>query len=273
MKRAWSSQRGFTIIETVLFLGVTGLMIAAMFIGIGSSIGTQRYKDSVESFKATLQQQYSDVVNVYNGSESKRTCVIGSGGNLVVQQSQSGLSRGQARCEILGRYVTVSTSGAIRTQTVLGIKSGVTGASGSDIDKLKAAYSFGVSGTEVETSQMEWGTRLGWPQKSPVERQGSGDRSLALLVLRSPETGGIYTFTGNDVYDTPTNARIKELLVASTVAASNATNFGRAQRLLCIDSDGLVLTATRGVYIDAAAADSSAVRVALPTDFTGDESC
>ena len=57
---------GFTIIETMLVLAITGALVAAMFVGIGTSISIQRYRDAVTTFKDTLQEQYSALANVSN---------------------------------------------------------------------------------------------------------------------------------------------------------------------------------------------------------------
>lgn len=43
-------KRGFTIIEVMLVLAITGLMLVGVIAGTYSSIATQRYNDSVRSF-------------------------------------------------------------------------------------------------------------------------------------------------------------------------------------------------------------------------------
>lgn len=267
--------RGFTVIETVLFLGVTGLMIASMFIGVGASMGSQRYRDSVESFKSTLQQQYADIASVQNSREGSWTCNV-AGGNLIAQPvtggAATGNARGQSSCDIVGKYVGI-VGGQVQTRTVLALRNGIpTGA--NDVDKLKgAAYTFGVTEANADTSQLEWGAKIAWPTGTdPADKKptsATGDRQIGLLFLRSPDSGSIYTFSSNTVPSTtPNNASLKAML-----DARSDTGFARAERLLCVDPDGMVLTAARGIFIDARASDSSAIRSAAESNFTGAQKC
>ena len=263
---------GFTIIETVLFLGITGLMIATMFIGIGSTVGAQRYRDSVESFKATLQQQYSEVVNTYNDRTSQWACTP-NGDTVTVTPVSSGTPRGQAQCVVLGKYMTIR-GGDISTRTVIAWRPAAmpTDTDTDDITILRDRYSLGVSPIDAVDTSLEWGTAITWPKGTNPQDRGTGQRSMAMLVVRSPESGSIYTFTGNTVpvTDEPSGEQLKALIQDNT---TNPTEPGRAKRLICVDSSGIVLTPNRGIYIESQAADSSAVRVALPDDFNGSEQC
>ena len=269
------AHHGFTIIETVLFLGVTGLMLATMFIGVGTSMGTQRYRDSVESFKSVLQQQYADVASVQNARAGSWTCAVASG-NLVVQPvtggAATGNSRGQSGCDIIGKYMTI-VGDKIQTQTVLALRSGdPTGA--NDIIKLKSsAYTFGVTSADAVTTQLEWGAKIAWPVGTdPADRSPTtpgSERQIALLFIRSPDSGSVYTFSSNTVpVSGPNNASVKAMLGTGT-----SNDPARAERLLCIDPDGMVLTPRRGIFIDAQAADSSAIRTAAETNFTARQKC
>ena len=47
--------KGFTIIEVMLFLAVTGALAVAILVGSGVAIGQQRYKDSVNSLQSFIQ--------------------------------------------------------------------------------------------------------------------------------------------------------------------------------------------------------------------------
>lgn len=266
------TRHGFTIIETVLFLGVTGLMIATMFIGIGSSVGAQRYRDSVESFKSLLQQQYADLGSVQNSREGRWVCAV-SGNNLTAISDTTGTAsatpRGQASCDIVGRYVAIE-GGDVRVYTVLAQKrSSPSLTADTDISKLAANYVLGVTtDSTVETSQLEWGARIAWPTGSNPLDAGSGDRKIGLLFIRSPDSGGTYTFSTDDVASA---APTGEKLIATVVEGDSVP--GRKQRLLCIDPDGMVLTPAKGIFIDARAADSSAVRVDKSGDFNEAQAC
>ena len=98
---------GFTIIETMLFLAVSGFLIMGILAGTGVSINTQRYRDSVVSLRSFLQQQYSDVSNVRNSSQTN-PCLSSSG------------NRGQTDCVILGRYVTSQGVSNLSVKNVIG---------------------------------------------------------------------------------------------------------------------------------------------------------
>lgn len=39
-----SKERGFTVIELMLFLGVTGALFAALMFGVNASVNQQRYQ-------------------------------------------------------------------------------------------------------------------------------------------------------------------------------------------------------------------------------------
>lgn len=54
---------GFTIIEVMLVLGLTGMLLIGLLGGTFSSIAAQRYSDSVRSFAEYLRQEYSEVLS------------------------------------------------------------------------------------------------------------------------------------------------------------------------------------------------------------------
>ena len=268
MKRSASIRRGFTIIEVMLFLGITGAMIAGMLIGVGSSIGAQRYRDAVESLKSEIQQQYSDVVNVMNTrtNTEQQQCSVSDGKLAVTPVDAGGATRGQSsRCMIVGTYLAVRGS-EVKRYTILGYapRESII-ASSDDISILKSGvYTFGIDPESTESKSLEWGTQMKWAGDT-----NTGD-PLGILVLRSPNSGNIYTFTSRKISAAdPDNASLTAMITPSLTADES----GRGRRLICVDPQGLVMTPTRGIILDAYAADSNAVHVALPDDFKEGESC
>lgn len=57
------TRKGFTIIEVMLVLAVTGLLLIGVLGRTYSSIATQRYNDSVRSFAEFLRQNYAEVIS------------------------------------------------------------------------------------------------------------------------------------------------------------------------------------------------------------------
>lgn len=62
-KQPPQTKQGFTIIEVMLVLGLTGLLIVGMLGGTFTAIAHQRYNDSVRSFAEYLRTIYSEVLS------------------------------------------------------------------------------------------------------------------------------------------------------------------------------------------------------------------
>lgn len=57
-------RRGFTIIEIMLFLAISGMLLAGVLIGIGDNIARQRYNEAVEDIADVLRNQYAYTTDV-----------------------------------------------------------------------------------------------------------------------------------------------------------------------------------------------------------------
>lgn len=216
-------KRGFTIIETMLFLAVTGVLVITILAGTGTSINIQRYRDSVSTFKSTLEQQYSDVSTVRN---EIRTEDISCNTNADILTSGATLPRGQSDCVVLGRYVAVSDT-KITASSVVGNKPDSSAVYAADIDELKS-YNLSLLTSTTETSELEWGARIAWPIGGASARPDNPTpRDIGILILRSPTSGLIYTFTGNDL-----------AVPLGTLIQSGGGIPGQSVRTICIDSDG-----------------------------------
>ena len=101
MKRA---SRGFTIIEVMLFLAVTGVLAAGILASVGSTLGLQRYRDAVDGFSSYIQGQYGQTINVRNDIDNHRECAA-DGTFLAAHSAPPGTSE---TCAIIGRLVTTA---------------------------------------------------------------------------------------------------------------------------------------------------------------------
>lgn len=57
------TRKGFTLIEVMLFLAISGLLLMGVLGGTYSSIARQRYNDSVRGFAEFLRQVYGEVIS------------------------------------------------------------------------------------------------------------------------------------------------------------------------------------------------------------------
>jgi hypothetical protein len=128
----------------------------------------------------------------------------------------------------------------------------------TDIATLDNNYAYNVSLDNVETRSMEWGTQLAWPVSGSGSKTPSTPRSIGILFIRSPESGGIYTFTSDTV---PAETAISQATFNSIINAGTASYPGQGQRNLCVQSSGLFPSGDMSVYLSAYAASASAVEV------------
>jgi len=177
------SERGFTVIELMLFLGVTGALFAALMFGVNSNVTQERYNDSVSSYSTLLQKQYSEVLNTLNQRGNDWKC---ADDGTITQETINGDPRGATDCVILGRAVQVQDRGAtIVTSSVVG-KEPTQLDNSSDIAAL-LAYHPKVTSFDEERSSIDWGSSL-----VSIDKQPS---SASFLILRSPASGLIRVFT------------------------------------------------------------------------------
>lgn len=195
------SERGFTIIEVVLFLAITGGLFAALMIGVSVGVTQQRYLDSVRSYKALLQDQYIAAINTRNEANQNVKCGDAGDGSIVESQQSGGAggrdpARGASECVILGRAIQIqqdSGSTRITTSSVTGYEPVGTSDDTSDSNVI-SSYQPKLALYDREESTIAWGGSL-----TQADRQDQQDLSTALIVvLRSPKSGSIVVYTTNN---------------------------------------------------------------------------
>lgn len=205
---------GFTIIEVMLFLGVTGLLAIGILVGSGLAIGQQRYRDSVNSLKSLIQDQYSQTSNVINSRDGAWTC---SPAATVTEEAVGGQPRGTSDCVLLGKYLTINEAGTgIAISSVTGYRTGTGLPAGSDINELYNNYQIGISPINQETLEVNWGAQV-------VRSKTTTPMSLSILIVRSPLSGAIMTFSAEGV-----ETNLKELIKEANITQT---------RNICVNAD------------------------------------
>jgi type II secretory pathway pseudopilin PulG len=250
-------QTGFTVIEVMLFLAITGLMVVGMVAGTSISIQTQRYHDSVRSFKSLVQEQYAEIVSTENNRLRSTFC--GDGSATPVETEQDASVVGQSDCEIVGRYMVVK-GGDISIYSVIANRNerAKPRDATDDITLMtnESYMRFGIDNSFVETGSMEWGAEIAWPSAGSDARTPRTPRNLSLLFIRSPDSGQVYTFSSSNVpEDTPDGSAVLGMI----------TSEGRSEVTICIDSAGLLSNNNMFIYIAGHASSSSSVE-ALTND-------
>jgi len=180
---------GFTIIESMLFLAVAGALTVAVLAGSGLAINQQRYRDSVNSLKSLLQQQYSEASNVVNDRDGTQACAdatVISPPDPVVPQL-----RGTSECMVMGRLVTIDDTGKlVNTASVVGYRTPGAAEEASDIAEIQTNYRLGLSSLSREEFDVAWGAGV-------VKPQTTEPMPISMLILRSPLSGSIMTYTAD----------------------------------------------------------------------------
>jgi type II secretory pathway pseudopilin PulG len=230
---------GFTIIETMLFLAVTGLLAVGILAGTGGAINQQRYRDSVNSLQSLLLDQYSKVVSVVNDRDASWRCDATG----TVSQS-SGEPRGTGECMLLGRLVSISEDGKqVATADVVGRRlSASADEESNDITELKTNYALQSSPINREVKDVAWGATVVKPGTTTAQ-------PATLLIIRSPLSGGMMTFATQAATDD---------LKAMIEDGVSSVPFP-----LCVSPGaGVVAGSQLGIRISAFAAAPSAVQIA-----------
>lgn len=232
-------RHGFTIIEVMLFLAVSGALAVGILAGSSVAITQQRYRDSLNSFQSLLGQQYNQTDHVINDRDKDRNCK-----NAVIStENGPPEARGTSECVIIGKYITISDGTVITISSVVGEPQSGTSIddASNDFEALKQ-YDLGVSTADTDVSDVAWGASV--RDATDTNNQGS----LAILILRSPLTGSLRTFSG------PIPSANESIGVLVVEANS-------AEKKICVDSASVVAGPTLGIVIRANAASASAIEL------------
>lgn len=215
-------QRGFTIIEVLLFLSISGLLMALLFVGTGVAIQRQQYQDTIQSFAGFVRGQYAAMVSVENNNEAGATCPI-DGRSAV---------RGQSSCVVVGRYLQADGSEG-RTYMTFPIYAKQVG------DSWEYRY-----GNEDGRYEVSWGAR------TKLASGSDGDAVKAsIAIYRHPDTGQVAVKGSRASY---ASRNIRSLLDGPVTTTKQE---------ICVYETGWLPHERRSVFISAYAESSDAITV------------
>ena len=178
-------RRGFTLVEVSLFLAITAAIFVGIVAGTQSSIFQQRYNDAVQSFVDFLRNNYSQVMNVQSDGKGNSDYVIY--GRII--------SFGNDEDDRVISYSVIGND--VRK---VGEESLLDQLTSTSTDALTGGYvkngEFQGAGL-TETYIPKWGSRI-------EIKEGGGFKLFegAIMIVRHPETGSIYTYaTENTSYE------------------------------------------------------------------------
>lgn len=176
---------GFTIIEVMLFLAISGGLVAALLITVGVSVERQRFSDTIVSTQAFVQEQINETLNVIND----RTTGDCTGSVSGTSTGSGSVPRGTSDCVILGRALDFTPgSSHVTTYNVVGVAPAVD--DGSTGAALLSEYHPGIDSGSVGGFDIPWDQHV--YKVHPLGPTGF----TRILLLRSPESGSVLTFSG-----------------------------------------------------------------------------
>ena len=224
--------KGFTIIEVMLFLALSGFLMVGILAGTGSSIANQRYKDAVQDAVDALRKAYSFVSDTQVNERAPGEGVCDKTVDDGEGASRGGENgRGRTNCAVYGAVVTIYKD-RIQTTSLIGkdyhdyvrllnsetdYKNAteeermlINNTNITDMELLGAlqannlSYLCDESGSanchvavagNVRTQKLKWDTLFKKPNEGKNKNE---DLYLTLMIYRSPITGAIRTVVMDD---------------------------------------------------------------------------
>ena len=187
-------KHGFTLVEVSLFLALTAMLFVGIAAGVQNSIYQQRFNDAVQNFAEFLRTAYSQVLNVQSEGEGRTDQAIY--GKLVT------FNVDDEEKNIINTYNVIGdVSDSIGTGKALELLKDLNGNIVKTVESEDGLEPKKVSVGFVEQYAPRWGSAIQFDDAA-----GDPKASFvgALLIIRHPLSGTIYTYTTNQRVDKTT---------------------------------------------------------------------
>lgn len=220
------AQRGFTVIEAILFLGISGLLFLIALLGTGNVIRAVRFTDSGRSLNAYVQRQYDDIINGLNTRLGNETCTAGS------VSTGSNQTPGTSNCLLMGKLLVFTiNSPTIRLYDVVGTEPANVDYGKTDAQLIIDFKPQAITNSGVATYNIPWQAYI-----SGTKRLSDSQAVTGLLLVRSPKSSRIVSYTYKVGGTVVANLTGVVSLAANqgqktNFCIKNADNFGNAAKL------------------------------------------
>lgn len=256
-----SLKNGFTLVEVALFMAISGAIVAGIIVGTASVIDTQRYNDSVQNFAEFMRSVYSQVANP-SGSANGRSDKSIYGKLVTFGESLDLKYENNAKDQ---RIFVYNVIGDINNHSINGdVLHSLAATRLSPFMTQPNSTNIGYVGTPTQYI-LNWDAKL----QDTLKNQFKG----SILIVRSPTSGTIYTFTSSSVIEV--NQIYSNIAVANMNPLNNLADIFEVSNKdidFCIVPEGYKLSSKpRNIRIAANAHEASSVEI-VPAD-TSDNRC
>lgn len=181
------TKKGFTLIEVMLVLGLTGLLIVGMLGGTFTAIAHQRYNDSVRSFAEYLRTVYGEVLS----PES-----LGLGNSMSEAVFGKLLVFGYSYPD------SADDTRSVYSATLIGDAKIPTSIDGTFMDELAAVNAHLYCGNTNSSSTQDYYRPLWEAELAKANNNHSRDPFVgSIIIARSPTSGTVHTYYTDLTYD------------------------------------------------------------------------
>ncbi len=243
-RRSMNTKKGFTVIEVMLFLAITGLMLLGVLGGTYASINRQRYNDAVKTYADFLKGVYAEVISP--------------------QSNGNGNSATQA---IFGKVIFFDVNKAgnanqIYTATLVGDANVPTDTSNflQEMQAVMKTTNAGIYCGAGDTNSVRSYTTL-WG--STVLNTTKGIFTGTVIIARSPVSGNVHTVYSTRNYGNPAE-NCSAVSNAIRDDLKNGSGFSNTTLDFCIDMFGVGIK--QDVRVASDGRNSSAVQLVGDSD-------
>ncbi len=231
-------QQGFTIIEVMLFLAISGMLLLVAFAFTQSSIRNARFTDATKTFEAFIQEQYTRVqtgsISMAMPTNKKPAC---SDVNSVASSPLQNNGGSSDTCLLVGIALNIPAgSQQVQIYPVLGNAKSAADASMDDATSLAAMNPriWADIGTS-ETYNLPWGATISSAKLLYMQSSVSGlwyGNVQSLIFIRGVHSGTIAIYT----YENQITASTKIDTIIAADAGQASSNHRNVPTMICIRS-------------------------------------